>query len=414
MLPWTKNSRSLPRFIASRLYIALFVITLAWGILATQSYHFALDDTAEFYLIEDAENALFFMSRGLGHDFVNSEFRQSYLTIEQLPADIKATVKATMPPVNQAVFIASPLYDSYVLPYSPSGETADIYVVHRFAKDDSINIIPYQLLIGLLAFFALALVVKFVVTRIGRQTQLMASKISRLTSASNGPESPLVFADYQYAFNVIEQYYQAQHQALSREKDFASFLSHELRQPLARMTNNLSLLDQIDQLPLRSLAIIADMKLTNKALSQLTTMVLQLWQNSTEHKTSVEFTALLTEHIRLFDETRLTIDTQIVASPVTILANVNMVALLLKQLLQNSKQYAATKVLIELSARQLKISNDVRAGSIETLSEDSQTHGYGIGLVMVDKACQQLDWQWQQSAENNLFSVTVNFSRARG
>ena len=51
----------------------------------------------------------------------------------------------------------------------------------------------------------------------------------------------------------------------------------------------------------------------------------------------------------------------------------------------------------------------MRAGSIETLSEDSQTHGYGIGLVMVDKACQQLDWQWQQSVENNLFSVTVNF-----
>ena len=330
MLPWTKNSRSMPRFIASRLYIALFFITLAWGILATQSYHFALDDTAEFYLIEDAENALFFMSQGLGHDFVNSEFRQSYLTIEQLPADIKATVKANMPPVNQAILIASPLYDSYVLPYSSSGEIADIYIVHRFAKDDSINILPYQLLIGLLAFFTLALVVKFVVTRIGQQTQLMANKISRLTSASNAPESPLVFADYQYAFNVIEQYYQAQHQALSREKDFASFLSHELRQP------------------------------------------------------------------------------------VTILANVNMVALLLKQLLQNSKQYAATKVLIELSARQLKISNDVRAGSIETLSEDSQTHGYGIGLVMVDKACQQLDWQWQQSAENNLFSVTVNFSRARG
>ena len=409
MLPWTKNSRSMPRFIASRLYIALFVITLAWGILATQSYHFALDDTAEFYLIEDAENALFFMSRGLGHDFVNSEFRQSYLTIEQLPADIKATVKANMPPVNQAILIASPLYDSYVLPYSSSGEIADIYIVHRFAKDDSINILPYQLLIGLLAFFTLALVVKFVVTRIGQQTQLMANKISRLTSASNGPESPLVFADYQYAFNVIEQYYQAQHQALSREKDFASFLSHELRQPLARMANNLSLLDQIDQLPLRSLAVIDDMKLTNKALSQLTIMVLQLWQNSTEHKTSVEFTALLTEHLGLFDDTRLTIETQIVASPVTIRANVNMVALLLKQLLQNSKQYAATKVLIELSARQLKISNDVRTNSNATLSENSQIHGYGIGLVMVDKACQQLDWPWQQSAENNLFSVTVNF-----
>ena len=410
MLPWTKNSRSMPRFIASRLYIALFFIALAWGILATQSYHFALDDTAEFYLIEDAENTLFFMSQGLGHDFVNSEFRQSYLTIEQLPADIKATVKANMPPVNQAILIASPLYDSYVLPYSSSGEIADIYIVHRFAKDDSINILPYQLLIGLLAFFTLALVVKFVVTRIGQQTQLMANKISRLTSASNASESPLVFTDYQYAFNVIEQYYQAQHQALSREKDFASFLSHELRQPLARMTNNLSLLDQIDQLPLRSLAIIADMKLTNKALSQLTTMVLQLWQNSTEHKTSVEFTALLTEHIRLFDETRLTIETQIVAYPVTIQANVNMVALLLKQLLQNSKQYAATKVLIELSARQLKISNDVRTDSNATLSENSQIHGYGIGLVMVDKACQQLDWQWQQSFENNLFSVTVNFN----
>ena len=399
----------MPRFIASRLYIALFFITLAWGILATQSYHFALDDTAEFYLIEDAENALFFMSRGLGHDFVNSEFRQSYLTIEQLPADIKATVKANMPPVNQAILIASPLYDSYVLPYSSSGEIADIYIVHRFAKDDSINILPYQLLIGLLAFFTLALVVKFVVTRIGQQTQLMANKISRLTSASNGPESPLVFADYQYAFNVIEQYYQAQHQALSREKDFASFLSHELRQPLARMANNLSLLDQIDQLPLRSLAVIDDMKLTNKALSQLTIMVVQLWQNSTEHKTSVEFTALLTEHLGLFDDTRLTIETQIVASPVTIRANVNMVALLLKQLLQNSKQYAATKVLIELSARQLKISNDVRTNSNATLSENSQIHGYGIGLVMVDKACQQLDWPWQQSAENNLFSVTVNF-----
>jgi signal transduction histidine kinase len=409
VLSWTKNSRSLPRFIASRLYIALFFITLVWGILATQSYHFALDDTAEFYLIEDAENALFFMSQGLGHDFVNSEFRQSYLTIEQLPADIKATVKANMPPVNQAILIASPLYDSYVLPYSSSGEIADIYIVHRFAKDDSINILPYQLLIGLLAFFTLALVVKFVVTRIGQQTQLMANKISRLTSASNGPESPLVFADYQYAFNVIEQYYQAQHQALSREKDFASFLSHELRQPLARMANNLSLLDQIDQLPLRSLAVIDDMKLTNKALSQLTIMVLQLWQNSTEHKTSVEFTALLTEHLGLFDETRLTIETQIVASPVTIQANANMVALLLKQLLQNSKQYAATKVLIELSARQLKISNDVRTDSNATLSENSQIHGYGIGLVMVDKACQQLDWPWQQSAENNLFSVTVNF-----
>lgn len=99
------------------------------------------------------------------------------------------------------------------------------------------------------------------------------------------------------------------------------------------MANNLSLLDQIDQLPLRSLAVIDDMKLTNKALSQLTIMVLQLWQNSTEHKTSVEFTALLTEHLGLFDDTRLTIETQIVASPVTIRANVNMVALLLKQLL---------------------------------------------------------------------------------
>mgnify|MGYP000078031466 CR=1 FL=1 len=403
-----KNVSSLSRYLSQRLYLALIIIALAWGGVSIVSYHFALDDTSEFYLIEDAENALFLIEQGLGHDLLNTEFRQIFLSVNDLPADIKEAINTNIMDVNRTIFIATQFQDIYVLPYSPTNEKAELYVVHSFEKDESINIASYYLITGLMAFFMLAIVIKLLINRIDQQTQLMAMKIGHLTTPFDEQVNQLIFSDYQHTFDVIKQHYSAEKKSIYREKEFASFLSHELRQPLSRMSNSLSLIDQIDNLPFRSLAVIDDIKSTNKQLSQLTNIILQLWQDSANEKTEIDLVPLLEESFKMFASSSVSLNTQIQDRHVKIFANVELVNLMLKQLLQNSMQYADTKVLIKLTDEQLHISNDVRSSCASLLNERVKTHGYGIGLVMVNKVCRLLGWRWDSHYDSDLFTVSVN------
>jgi hypothetical protein len=59
------------------------------------------------------------------------------------------------------------------------------------------------------------------------------------------------------------------------------------------MTNSLSLIEQIDELPYASLPVIDDMRATNSQLNQVTNDILTLWQASGAAATKVNLTAVL-------------------------------------------------------------------------------------------------------------------------
>ena len=55
----TVKRQSLIGYIAWRLLGSFLVVVALWFFISRAGYYFSLDGTAEFYLVEDAENAIF-------------------------------------------------------------------------------------------------------------------------------------------------------------------------------------------------------------------------------------------------------------------------------------------------------------------------------------------------------------------
>jgi hypothetical protein len=84
--------------------------------------------------------------------------------------------------------------------------------------------------------------------------------------------------------------------------------------------------------------------------------------------------------------------------------------LLIKQLLQNSKQYGQTKISIKLSQDKLEISNDQATNQHKVSNKEFKTYGYGVGLQMITNICERLTWQHLIKQNSTQYTTTLKFN----
>jgi signal transduction histidine kinase len=87
--------------------------------------------------------------------------------------------------------------------------------------------------------------------------------------------------------------------------------------------------------------------------------------------------------------------------------------ILINNLLRNACQYAADgKIKLTLKNKCLLIENSI-TNNVMLLSNDEtteQSYGYGLGLFLAEKICQQCEWSLDITSAENLFSIKVNLS----
>lgn len=452
MLATKSKRQSLIAFISWRLLTSLFVIVFIWLLVSQRSYNFALDDTAEFYLFEDAENALFMRREGFVAERFNSDFRQIYWQLKDIPLTIYEKLMALGPfDSNNPVFIATPEQDIYFLAYQSltpmgvldkgdvlhSGDSVMVYVLHRFDKKESIDFGPVFIALGLSAFLLVFTVIIAVIYSLKGQLKLLSNQLKFLPEddqsgkdyqaggnyqpGENKDDRPSLFIDeFQQVLSSVKNYYSEQQTAIKREQEFSSYLSHELRQPLAKLNANLARIDQLDDLPYPLVVILEDVKGVSESLNQLSDAILQLWQDEREHQEKVEFIGFVKQLKTQFHQTPLPLTFSYCTKALWLKTNPSLAKLLIKQLINNSLQYGDSSIEVTVNNAGIKICNDVKVAvdtsvntSAETTMEQPREFGYGLGLVMAKKICHNLNWTLNIKQSEQRFTITIGYETSR-
>jgi len=398
--------QSLVSFLAWRLFSSLFVVSFAWIFISQYSYNFALDDTTEFYLYEDAKLAVNLHNEQTLDDSFNNDFRQVYWQLKQLPLDIKSLLLDDKPPLNTPLLLQSDTQDIYLLAFKDNHEDGVTYIVHRFEKSDSIDVFPLFIMFGIAAFVALFVVMLWIISRIKSQTNIL---VNQLKITPDAPAHSLYIEEFVHAISSVKTYYSAQQDSINREREFSNYLSHELRQPMARLSTNLSLIDQLDDLPLDSITLLEDMRIANEDLTQLSESILLLWQDSREPDATINLNEIVNDLISKFSTSNLTCNYKEPLTPVYLKTNHLLVKLVINQLIKNCLQYALTDVEIELTTHGLTITNDLMDTAPQTLFP--KQFGYGMGLIMVKNICRGLHWDIESLQHDNQFRVRITFNK---
>ena len=366
-----------------------------------------MDDTAEFYLYEDAQQALSLNKNNAWRDSFNTEFRQVYWQLEQLPPPIIHLLDSQPIGLNIPLLLQTPRQDIYLLAFQEAVEDPVIYVVHRFDKSQSLDFFPLFILFGLLAFFAIFVVMVWVIKGIKSQANILSSQLQTISPASPERSDALFINEFNQIISSVRGYYNAQQQAINREREVSNYLSHELRQPLAKLSINLSLMDQLDDLPYESITVLEQLKMVNQELHQLSESILQLWQDSRETTEVIDLNSVVTKIIGKLSPTALKINYKVSSSPVRLETNPSLATLAINQLIRNSHQYADSYITVEITKRHLVINNDIKNVLPQTIA--FKQFGYGMGLVMVRKICEVVRWRIDVQQQQHIYTIKISF-----
>lgn len=292
----------------------------------------------------------------------------------------------------------------------PSGEGL-FYIVFKDDADDYLDeyeskLHLFTLSLGILIIIFTLVVGLYQVRQIALPLQKVMGKIRLML-----PDQPdfMVEADYQ-ELAAIEQALADSKKRIAnffrREQEFSRFAAHEIRTPLMVLQGSAEILTQL-QLE-NSLANKASQRITQACadISLLTDTFLLLGkeQMDSHHYSQLPLDALLVQQLqttrKLFVAS--TLDSEVQTTPAVVIAPQSFVIVLLNNLLKNAFSYAKTQVQINLTEQELTIRNDVR--------EDSAGSGYGYGLVIIERICDRLQWQYQIEEAANEFMVRIRFS----
>jgi len=80
-----------------------------------------------------------------------------------------------------------------------------------------------------------------------------------------------------------------------------------------------------------------------------------------------------------------------------------MFEVLIRNIISNANQYAIGQVILRVNANSLETCN-------ETLPEMHSTGGSKLGLRIIERICNSLDWKMTRRLINNEFQLTIEFT----
>ncbi len=208
--------------------------------------------------------------------------------------------------------------------------------------------------------------------------------------------------------NKLESYHQ-------REKDFLRTLSHELRTPLAVTRAALDLLQKDSARPLKGDALKLDrMRRANNHMLATTECLLWLWsgKNRELEVCSFDVQALLTDAVAMNEYLlqHKTVQLNVEVTPdLQFSCEKKLLKMVLENLVRNAFQYTHNgDIHIKAIQEGIEVINTC-------LPEDNQyqapqeDYGYGVGLYLVEKICEQKGWVMTVTQDDERFQVAMRF-----
>lgn len=300
----------------------------------------------------------------------------------------------------------------------PSGEGL-YYIVFKDNADDFLD--EYETTLHTISFViavvisaVLGLLMYFLFRHVTTPLKRVIQKIPQLAPNEQAFE---VDANYQELADIEQALLEGKRQIdqyLTREKDFTRFAAHEIRTPLMTLQGSTELLtsslrEHISPVQQRSLKRITT---AATAIDELINTFLVLGQErlADEHCQLVSVDQALQQQLQELSELQRSQGLEVqVGEPcdVVVSAPKAFVYVLIKNLLKNALSYADTQVEVSLTDNHLRIINDIEGNN------DSGNYGYGYGLIIVQRICEKLGWDYQMTSSAELFSVTIGFTAIR-
>ena len=458
--------QSLHRFLNQRYLAILITLIVIFVTIVLFMRHSAMDDTTDYYMQYDAQ----VLSEHYDVSDKIMEFdvgiKEYYWGVSQLPQAYKQLLGITekkLDGIKNEPVLANDLSPNkllnkttvyqlkqhaiYILPYFSEDKNETFFVIHIFNQQH--EAIFYQSWLNsfiLLVALCLAFVIFYSlhtnksITRqmsgfhdyINTMSQLDHTQLKQHKLPETIQFAELVNSATSLQISLVTQY-ELQHSEqalLIREKHFLTSLSHELRTPIAIISAALTLLNSSKNINAKDKSKLIKLNNAHLKMKQLTQTLLQLWRSEQRpnvasakvngqyqiankvflldelieqavtscqqqfSRKNIQFVIEMDEHIRFYGQYELA-------------------DILIHNLLRNACQYTADgKIKLVLKNKSLLVENSIADNAISAINDDTTelNYGYGLGLFLAEKICQQCHWSLELSSTDYFFRVKVRLN----
>ncbi|MGF1725473.1 sensor histidine kinase [Photobacterium nomapromontoriensis] len=193
-----------------------------------------------------------------------------------------------------------------------------------------------------------------------------------------------------------------------REKEFSRFASHELRTPIMVIQGSAELLSRVPNQPPVALKAIDRVQSATEEMRILTEAFLLLGKVDIEahHLGSYELEQHLRQQLEVLAPLFAKQDASyrlLVLSSGSVTAPESFITIVINNLIKNAFSYSVGDIYIQLAGLRLIIIN--RHEGNETYNA-----GYGCGLVIVERICERMGWQFSTHDNGKQFKTAITFA----
>lgn len=411
----------LRRLFMGRLIILIVLVSTLNGFAIYQLYNWGLDDSSEFYLWKDAQQASAYYE-STGRLPASDSFRQYFIDAKALPPSYSQALIKTHAKPRKVVTLDTGRTFVYIMPFDLAGRHDPAFATHRFLpEDDAGHSGPSLTAVALILLLLSLPIVGAVAVEMFRS---VAGPIERLTAwASTLAKQPGATPQKAPALPIEEldtlaaQLQGAMHELAithQREQHFLQTLSHELRTPLAVTGATLDLMDKKRDSTLAPWQNQLDrIRRAHGDMRAMTETLLWLWRDSSDDLpfVSVPMRPLVEQAWRDIRSRAPALEFELdiaFATDTAINAIPALLQMIMHNLLRNAVEHGVPGVIrISADAHSFHISNAMRRDE----PDDSDTHGFGVGLHLVERIADRMGWKVNVTQANDLFQVDVIYAR---
>ncbi|KZX01511.1 hypothetical protein JL49_05205 [Pseudoalteromonas luteoviolacea] len=383
------KKQSITAYLVRRIGALFVLFVLIWTLVAKWVYHYAWDDTTEFYLHQDLELAL------SGQLSLPYHFEGKYIgALEQMPAEYRSSVESAEIMFAHTALFATKSGDIYILKEQGLDEEP-LYVVHYFSVQDSPSLMPIFIILA----GTMLLPLGFIIWRIGANVSNEADNV--LGSVANSEIKPSRFSEFEQFAAVFKTAQFAQQHTLDQERLFAAFLSHEIRTPLTKISHSMSRIQQIDDVPLEALDVLETLALSQQELSQIAQGILLLSRPNSSQLQSHVLNHELEQWCAKWKDHGLNIDLKGAEKQVTQTVHITLFNLMLTQIAKNALQHGQGTLAAFVFDKGMRFENRV---GINDLSS-----GYGLGSKITKQVCDCFGWRVSNPSYGEQYVVEIIF-----
>ncbi|WP_434763257.1 sensor histidine kinase [Vibrio fortis] len=425
---------SIKRDIYLYLFGLLLLLTAAYGLMVSQSYHIGINESAKYgFLYELKAAEQHYLTTGEAPRSDNPTF-QVFLEPSQIPAKFQQAF-------SWQDFQADEIYEAYINSTSNSyqgygkylyaakhpvpGSDQILYIVSEY--DEALYLALFELsppesvtqfnsaflvIGGLLLLVFLS--IRVLVYRLTKPILTLSTWSKTLDLDDVSHLEKFRYSEIQTLAEQLIRSVEGERSANDRERFFLRAASHELRTPITTISASGDMLERLaEHIPNSGQRAVARIQRSVQSMQTLVITLLWMSRNSnleTQYE-SIPTKPLLVQIVNsqqyLLSQKQVEVETQVSCDEIH--QPKELLEVVLTNLVRNAFQHGGHgKVTMRLSDQEFEISN---TSPDPTLAADSNRDtSFGIGLELVERVCNSQGWQLAHRQHQDAFIVTVRFN----